>query len=208
MSKYSASKESIHLRLVLFEVMCHNQSELTRRAEQLGFKAIRFSIINGRQQLFHKLRVHRPKHVWYSCECRLWCQWGHLNKKSLTLHEKITNSCWENLWQITFGIVLHQIQVSHHRHFHIERPLGSTMLKVPGTQSITEQSRRCCYDMCKMGDLQDPQPKEFIRKRMIMITTPPELYHGLRGKLCSSQHDDKQIAGSSLIQGRPMALSK
>ena len=204
MSKYSASKES----MVLFEVMCHNQSELTRRAEQLGFKAIRFSIINGRQQLFHKLRVHRPKHVWYSCECRLWCQWGHLNKKSLTLHEKITNSCWENLWQITFGIVLHQIQVSHHRHFHIEQPLGSTMLKVPGTQSITEQSRRCCYDMCKMGDLQDPQPKEFIRKRMIMITTPPELYHGLRGKLCSSQHDDKQIAGSSLIQGRPMALSK
>ena len=200
----------------LFEVMCHNQSELTHQAEQLGFKAIRFSLesgdlstTHGRQRLFIKLCVHRPKNVWYSPVCRWWCQWSHLNsQKSLELYEKIMTSRWENLWQIALGIVLHRIQVSQDRHFHLEQPMGSTMLKVPGTQSITEKSHRCCFDMCKVGNLRDPQSQDFIRKRMIVITSSPELYYGLHGKLCSSQHVHKQIAGSTLDPGKTIPLSQ
>ena len=200
----------------LFEVMCHNQSELTRQAEQLGFKSIRFSLetgdlstLNGRHKLFHKLCVHRPKHLWYSPVCGPWCQWSHLNcQKSLALYEKIMNSRWENLWQIALGIVLHQIQTSQQRHFHLEQPMGSTMMKVPGTQSITENSHRCCFDMCKMGDLRDPQTQDFIRKRMIVLTSSSELFRGLHGKLCSSQHVHRQIAGSTVNQGKHIPLSQ
>ena len=200
----------------LFEVMCHNQSELSRQAEQLGFKSIRFSLetgdlstIGGRQLLFQKMCVHRPKHLWFSPECRLWCLWSHLNcQKSLALYEKIMTSRWENLWQIALGIVLHQLQVSQSRHFHLEQPMGSSMMKVPGTQSITERTHRCCFDMCKMGNLRDPQSQEFIRKRMIVLTTSQELYRGLHGKLCSSEHSHKQIAGSTRNQGKNVPLSQ
>lgn len=81
------------------------------------------------------------KHLWYSPECRLWCLWSHLNcQKSLELFEKIMTGRWENLWQIALGIALHRIQMENSRHFHMEQPFGSTMLKVPGTQSITENT--------------------------------------------------------------------
>ena len=94
------------------------------------------------------------------------------------------------------------------RHFHMEQPFGSTMLKTPGTQPLTENTHRCCFDMCKMGDLRDPQSKAFIRKRMIVLTTSAELYRGLHGKLCSSHHEHKQIAGNTIHHGVSVPLSK
>ena len=200
----------------LFEVMCHSQSELTHQANQLGFKAIRFclesgdlSTERGRANLFQKIWILRPKHLWYSPECRFWCLWSLLNsQKSLELFEKIMTSRWENLWQIALGIVLFEIQTSQSRHFHMEQPFGSTMLKTPGTQTLTDNTHRCCFDMCKMGDLRDPQSKAFIRKRMMVLTTSAELYRGLHGKLCSSHHEHKQIAGNTMVNGVSVPLSK
>ena len=119
-------KHRVHSpQIGLLEVMCHNQSELTHQAEKIGLKAIRFSLdtgdlstATGRKNLFHKLCVHRPRDVWYSPECKYWCQWSHFNmQKTLDLFEKIMSDRWDNLWQIALGIVLHQIQVGESRHF-------------------------------------------------------------------------------------------
>ena len=210
-------KHRIHSpQIGLLEVMCHNQSELTNQAEKIGLKAIRFSLdtgdlstATGRQNLFHKLCVHRPRDIWYSPECKYWCQWSHFNmQKTLELFEKIMTDRWDNLWQIALGIVLHQIQVEESRHFHLEQPFGSTMLKVHGTQSLTERTHRCCFDMCKAGDLRDPMSHNPIRKRMIVVTTSSELHRCLHGKLCSSDHEHKHIAGSTYFQGKHIPLSQ
>ena len=75
-------------RLDLLEVMCHDQSELTKQAQMIGGHAQRFGLAQGdlqttqgRMQLFTQLISRRPKHVWYSPVCKPWCKWNQYNEQ-------------------------------------------------------------------------------------------------------------------------------
>ena len=73
-------------RLDLLEVFCGPQSQLTAQAQKLGYRAERFGMaqgdlqtFQGREKLFHKLVVHRPRHVWFSPTCGPWSGFSCLN---------------------------------------------------------------------------------------------------------------------------------
>lgn len=112
-------------RMDLFEVMCHEQSELTHQAELCGLRARHFDIGTTdlsteevRHILFIALITQRPEHVWYSPECGPWCLWSNLNMgKSFLLEEKILNLRESKLWQIALGIVIHRHQRQLGKHF-------------------------------------------------------------------------------------------
>eukprot|EP00435_Cladocopium_sp_Y103_P063516 s1136_g25.t1 len=203
-------------RVDLMEVMCGEHSELTKQTIVLGGKAMRFSKIDGdlstgagRRQLFQKLVVHRPRHLWYSPVCKPWCMRSQFNAmRSLAQNETIFQNRMENLWQISLGVVLFEFQQHNQSHYHHEQPKGSSMLKVPGSQTITEHTMPCGFDLCTVGQLKDPVSGMPIRKRLDVRTTSHQLHRSLHQRWCSGDHSHQQIEGRTMSQGQSMLRSE
>ena len=170
-------------RVTLFEVMCSDDSELTRQCQQLGCAARRFSLNTGdlstvkaRRQLFSHLISEAPEHLWYSPECGPWCRWSSFNMaRSAEGLAKVLEARWQCLWQVALGVVLFEHQVSTNRHVHLEQPDGSAMLKLPCLGKVVQVALPCVFDMCVVGGLIDPTTKMAIRKRLVVCTTSQEM---------------------------------
>ena len=203
-------------RLDLLEVMCSEQSELTKQVQRLGGKAQRFGKVQGdlkttegRNRLFNVMVAHRPRHLWYSPECGPWCQWSNMNmSKSVTACEAILTKRREQIWQVALGIVLFRFQEENKAHFDMEQPRGSALWKTPGMSEIRENTLWNEFDMCRIGDLRDPQTQEPIRKRMTVCSTSVDLHLALHGKLCSGEHHHRPIAGNTHVDGHCVKLSQ
>ena len=73
-------------RLDVLEVMCSENSELTKQVLQLSGSAQRFGLTEGdlqqasdRMRLFRLILLRKPKSLWYSPECGPWSMWNFLN---------------------------------------------------------------------------------------------------------------------------------
>ena len=182
-------------RLDLLEVMCSEQSELTRQVLNLGGRAKRFgrvqgdlNTVEGRRKLFCIMVQEQPKHTWISPECGPWCQWSFLNmNKSLAGWENVMTQRSEKLWQIALSIVLFRFQLQNRKHFDLEQPRGSALMKTPGMSEILEHTWNE-FDMCRVGNLKDPETREAYRKRMTVCSTSLDLHIALHGKLCQQEH--------------------
>ena len=158
-------------RLDVLEVMCSEDSELTKQVHHLNGKAQRFGIKEGdlqqtsaRLQLFRLILLRRPKSLWYSPECGPWSMWNFLNMgKSLELEEKLIHKRFQHVWQIALGVVLYRLQVSQGNHFHWEQPGGSDMFKFPELDEVHHGCHLCRFDLCRVGNLQDPRSHAPIR---------------------------------------------
>jgi len=159
--------------------MCSADSELTSQVRKLGGKAERFGRVQGdlqtpegRKRLFTQLVVRKPKHVWYSPECKPWCQWSNFNmSRSIESHEEIMQQRIDNLWQAALGIVLFRFQLDNHGHFDLEQPRGSAYWRIPGMSEILDNTYWNEFDLCRVGNLRDPSTHEPIRKRLTVCST-------------------------------------
>ena len=200
----------------MFEVMCSEDSELTRQGLQQGLKVKRFGLKEGdlkttigRRNLFCHLARDRPEHLWISPTCGPWCQWSHLNmSKSAELRDKVLTSRKDHLWQVSLARVLCDIQVSQQRHFHCEQPQGSKLLKLNCFRPIAAVTKPSIFDMCRVGSLREPISKAPIRKRLVVCTTSQRLFENLHNRKCQETHEHHQIAGTTQVQGCSMPLSK
>ena len=119
-------------RADLFEIMCHDQSELVAQCSRLGGVAFRFglkegdlSTSNGRKELFRQLCIRQPTHIWYSPKCGPWSMWSNFNmNRSLDSEQKILQEREESPWQISLAVVLFRFQQIREHHFHMEQPQG------------------------------------------------------------------------------------
>eukprot|EP00435_Cladocopium_sp_Y103_P001498 s4960_g1.t1 len=203
-------------QLDLLEVMCSGDSELTNQVRKLGGKAQRFGRVQGdlstpegRKRLFVMLVSQNPKHVWISPECGPWCQWSQFNMlRSLDGWEQVMNKREAQLWQIALAVVLYRYQHDNNRHFDLEQPRGSSLMKTPGMSEILLGTLWNEFDMCQVGDLRDPHTHEPIRKRMAVCSTSVDMHVALHGKLCAGDHHHRNIAGSTKVQGVSVKLSK
>ena len=200
----------------LFEVMCSENSELTRQCWMQNLKARRFGLREGdlrtkasRQNLFAHVVAERPEHLWISPECRPWCKWSEFNSaRSEESLFKILQERETSLWQICLAIVLCEFQVEQEHHFHLEQPFGSLMLKCPVLKPIHQVTRQCSFDLCLIGNLKDPMTMNPIRKRLVVCTTSPTMFDALNARFCRGEHKHQQIAGSTKLQGKSMPLSR
>ena len=211
-----ASRIQSGARLNLLEVMCSPNSELTNQVRKLGGKAERFGRVqgdlqtsDGRKRLFSLMVHSRPKHLWYSPECKPWCQWSAFNmNRSIQGYETILNQRIDSLWQVALGIVLFRHQILHKGHFDLEQPRGSAYWKIPSMDEVLQQTYWNEFDMCRLGDLRDPQTGEAIRKRLTVVSTSEDMHVALHGKLCQGQHHHRPIAGSLRINSEVIKTSK
>ena len=197
----------------LFEVFCGPQSQLTSQAIALGMRAYRFgydqadlSTREGRQVLFEQLVMHSPRHLWFAPECGPWSAWSQFNG-SLSLHafDEIHAKRVNNLYQLALGLVLFRHQFRSGKHLHWEQPQRSLMFKTPLLQQVMAHAWCAVFDMCEVGQLQDPVNHLLMKKGMQVITTSERMFRLLHGRQCSRNHDHQQIEGSTVYEGKTVS---
>ena len=203
-------------KMKLYEIMCGSESELTKQCHNLGMQARRFGMFSGdlstpsgRRKLFAYLCAEQPEHVWYSPECGPWCRWSAMNmSRSLEALQKVLDDRRQRLWQVALGVVLCEHQVAMTKHFHLEQPDGSAMLKLPCLGPLLSVAHPSVFDLCRVGKLQEPVTGMPIRKRLQVCTTSVELKQNLDGQKCQGLHEHYQIAGSTQVNHQSMSVSK
>lgn len=204
-------------RWSLGEVMCSSNSPLTHQVQTAGKSAFRYglaqgdlSTVDGRKGLFHAIARHRPKHIWYSPVCGPWSSWSQLNaSKSWYHHQEYQVKRSELLYQIALGVVLYRHQVSNGDHFHWEQPRKSLMFQNASLSEIHEHTQTCEFDMCRAGNLVDPENGLALKKGMSVITTFPPMFQRLHGLTCQHNHQHQPIEGSCKMKdGKSMLRTK
>ena len=189
----------------LLEVFCHGQSELTKQAQNLGYRAQRFgleqgdlSTCEGRKAMFEVLVNHKPKHVWYSPTCGPWSSWSNLNEAmSLEACRRVQKDREDNLYQLALGIVILRKTREIGSHFHWEQPQKGHMFKCPFMNELHENTYCASFDMCNVGQLRDPVSKLLMKKGTEVCTTSMRFFQAVHGRLCLRNHEHQEIAGST-----------
>ena len=203
-------------RYQLFEVFCGPQSRLTQQVINLGCKACRFALpqvdlmtVEGRRELFVKLMMHRPEHVWFSPECGPWSAWSNFNQsRSCQAWETIQAQRIGNMEQLALGIVIMRYQRETHNHFHWEQPQRSNMFRSPVLQELYCQTLAAEFDMCQVGALRDPESNLLIKKGMTIMTTSKQLHGVLHGRYCNRDHEHQTLEGTTRVQGKSMSRTR
>ena len=196
-------------KLNVLEVFCSSNSELTRQTGQLGHRAQRFgydqgdlATVEGRRSLFQLLIQKQPDNVWISPTCGPWSSWNNLNaSKSVESFDAIHGQRVQNLYQLALGIVLLRHQWSSRRHFHWEQPRRSLMFKSPLLRELFEKTYCALFDMCKVGQLRDPENNKLIQKGLEIRTTSWEVFSQLHGRYCNHDHEHQVLEGTTVYKG-------
>ncbi len=203
-----------HKPCVLLEVYANPHSPITEYLQAQGYRAIRFtkadgdlSTVEGKAKLWKVIDEHQPLHIWVAPECGPWGGWNHLNMhKSVQLFDQICKKRREQLTHISLCSQLCRFQVERKRHFHLEQPLGSSMISTSQFQPICSLTNRTVVDMCVFG-LKVPQTTRFLKKASQIFSTDPDLSRSFQGKRCPNQHEHQAIEGTILTSGKRVSLT-
>ena len=100
----------------------------------------------------------------------------------------------------------HRRFYSKSKNFHLEQPVGSSMISTDEFRPIEQQTNRVCFDMCAFG-LKLPKTSKFIRKRSQLWTTSDVMLRQLANHDCPGNHVHTQIAGSMHHDGKTIPVS-
>ena len=165
-------------RLVVLEVYAGETSPITESLRALGVDAYRFtkrdgdlSTPAGRRTLWSLIDRIEPDHIFVAPECGPWSGWNRFNaQRSVRLWDHVHARQAAERIQIQLCAQLCTYQTKRNRHFHLEQPVGSSMISTNEFRPIEQQTNRVCFDMCAFG-LKLPKTSKFIRKRSQLWTT-------------------------------------
>ena len=194
----------------LFEVFCGPQSQLSHQAQQLGFHSDRFGFAqcdlqtsDGRKLLFRELISKKPDNVWFSPTCGPWSNWSNLNgNKSIQAWDSLHEERHRYVEQIALGVILLRYQRAQNKHFHWEQPRSSLMFRLPYLAEAFHYLLAVDFEMCRAGNLRDPQSGKPIRKAMTVLTTSRRLVDKLQHYRCPGDHDHQSLEGQTIYQGQ------
>ncbi len=201
---------------LLFEVFCSDHSQLTHQCQQMSCRAERFGYaqgdlhtVEGRSKLFQSLVIQQPRNLWYSPMCGPWCAFSSLNaSKSAEAYADIHAHRLHHIADLALGVVLLRYQTSIGNHFHWEQPSRSLMFRNPLLKEVFHKTQCAQFDLCRLGNLQDPENHKRIKKGLEVLTTSSKLFKALHGNVCSGNHEHQVIEGSTKVGGISIARSK
>ena len=194
----------------MLEVYCEHTSQLTSQIQQRGGHALRFTkqdgdlqTKEGQDKLWLWILLHEPRHIWVAPECRLWGNFSRYNMgRSLTSFDTIQSQRCTDKVHLELCNQLYLYQMSKSRHFHLEQPLGSEMIKQPELVDVHMGTLPATFDMCQVGKLKLPRSNDYLRKRTQVFTTSRQVFEALHANLCQRTHDHVPIKGQFKHDGK------
>ena len=86
------------------------------------------------------------------------------------------------------------------RHFHMEQPQGSGLIKLEAMKEVLKHVQVASFDMCRFG-LKIPGTNSYLRKRSVVLTTSLQLFETLDGQRCQQDHFHLRIEGTFSLGG-------
>ena len=203
-------------KLFLLEAFCGSDSQLTKQCNRSQAPAARFGLsqgdlesTDGRREFLRMLVAHQPEHVWMSPLCRAWCQWSEFNsQRSLEAFDRVNAQRLRSLQQVALCITVFRFQVFHKRHFHLEQPKESLMLKLACLRELRSQTMAASFDLCRLGGPTDPESGKPFGKGTTVLTTCAPLNNSFHGKTCPGNHEHQAIEGNVKTDQRWINRSK
>ena len=199
----------------LLEIFCFPQSQMTTQMNKMGGKGLRFTLddgdlstVEGVNKLWTWIYMYEPLHIWAAPDCKGWAGFSRLNMTRS--RESGTRFLFMREFERRYLTLCNDIywhQVSHGRHFHLEQPQGSDMLKQPEVYDIMSGTLAVSFDQCTVGRLRVPGTDKYLRKRSNVQTTSRLIHQMLHGKWCQQKHERQTIEGSYTHQKNRQNIS-
>ena len=98
--------------------------------------------------------------------CGPWCAFSALNaSKSPEAYADIHAHRLHHIADLALGVVLLRYQLMHGNHLHWEQPGRSLMFRHPLLKEVYQNTQCAQFDLCRLGNLQDPENHKRIKKR-------------------------------------------
>ena len=190
--------------VVLLEVYCEENSQLTQQMQRMGGSALRFtrshgdlSTPEGINKLWSWVKLYEPEHIWVAPECKYWGSFSRFNMgRSEKTHDMIMQGRKNDYCHLELCNQLYLYQVANGRHFHLEQPRGSDMIRQPPLYDTHTGTLPAYFDMCQAGKLKAPHSEKFLRKQTQVLTTSREVHMTLHEQTCKKDHEHLQIKGN------------
>jgi hypothetical protein len=75
------------------------------------------------------------------------------------------------------------------------------MFRTPLLRELYDQTMSATFDMCRVGQLRDPENQLLMQKGLEVRTTCHELYTQLHGRYCRHDHQHQVLEGTTIHQG-------
>ena len=188
----------------LLEVYCSKSSQITTQINRHGGVAFRFtkedgdlSTVAGINKLWTWIYMYEPRHIWMAPECRFWGSFSRFNMgRSLTTQQNILQGRQNDLVHLKLCNDLYLHQVAAGRHFHLEQPMGSEMIKQPQLDDVATGTLPAYFDMCQAGKLKAPNMETYLKKRTQVLTTSRHMHRQLHAQNCPQTHQHTPIKGN------------
>ena len=197
--------------VVLLEIYCEQESQLTQQMKRMGGTALRFTRLHGDRstpegvnKLWSWVMMYEPEHVWVAPECKFWGSFSRFNMgRSVTTENMIMQGRQGDRCHLELCNQLYLYQVANGRHFHLEQPRGSDMVKQPQLYDVSTGTLPAYFDMCQAGRLKAPYSEKFLRKQTQVLTTSRIVHAQLHQQNCPGNHEHQPIQGSVKATGEP-----
>ena len=195
-------------QLDLLEVYVDGDSRLTTWVNSLGGRAQRFTQADGdlstpdrQRKLWDMLQRTQPRHIWMSPDSRLWCSWTSLNSsRNPKLAQNLKEDRQRELGHLSLCAKIFQWQHERQRHFHLEQPVTSKLVKEEALVPVVNGTTRVNVDLCAFGYC-TPISQIPVQKRTAVFSTSINLIQSLVSKQCPG-HAKHQPLTSRLRQVR------
>ena len=190
--------------VLLLEVYCEQESQLTQQIRKQGGIALRFTKMHGDlstpegvNKLWSWIYLYEPEHVWVAPECKFWGAFSRFNMgRGITTQNMILDGRKRDLKHLELCNQIYLHQVAAGRHFHLEQPIGSDMIKQPQLQDVHTGTLPAFFDMCRAGKLKSPNKETYLKKRTQVLTTSRFVHQMLHNQNCQHDHKHTPIQGS------------
>ena len=195
-----------------WEIACAPHSWLTEACLQQGLRPRRINLHQGFDVYKDKTwahlrelrRQHKPKRLWFSLRCTMWCQWTYINYS--TPEKKILLAAYRRkeirmLWNAVHFIE-NTLKEDPDIDIYWEWPwpcIGWGQGPLLRLQQVLHAHGRewlpCRIDGCNYGLRANDGAGDFLRKQWMVRTTSSTFHQKFKTKTCPGGHRHSHVAG-------------
>ena len=196
----------------VWEIACAPHSWLTEACLQQGLRPRRINLHQGFDVYKDKTwahlrelrRQHKPKRLWFSLRCTMWCQWTYINYS--TPEKKILLAAYRRkeirmLWNAVHFIE-NTLKEDPDIDIYWEWPwpcIGWGQGPLLRLQQVLHAHGRewlpCRIDGCNYGLRANDGAGDFLRKQWMVRTTSSTFHQKFKTKTCPGGHRHSHVAG-------------
>ena len=198
----------------VWEICCAPQSWLSEACQRLELKPFRVNLANNfdlnKQETYDRMwdlfLVHRPRKLWISMRCTVWCAWQSLNYQTEAAREVLESrrrrerSALRHLTRWLLRALQHDPMVDVYWEWPLRCDGWHQQVMLDFEYDLWNLSRdwqRCRIDGCRYH-LKSGEPgceHEFLLKRWLIKTTDLQFHARFKTKVCTQNHTHKPIQG-------------